>query len=237
MSVVAAVCHGPAALVGVTLSSGRPLVEGKSLAAFTDAEEAAAGLADVVPFLLQSRLEQLGAKHTGASVFQPHVVVDQRLVTGQNPASATDTARAVVAELERSRPGSRLRRGSRCGLGRRRRAESRSGGTRAGALSPRADGGSPHTGSRRRQPGRCSHHVRGQESQSARHHAGHHHPRPAVGNRPGGLRRPGLGRRRGDQRGTPATTHGWGPGQRAGGVNAWSRRRRREAGRPGRDSG
>ena len=98
--VVSAVCHGPAALVGVTLSDGRPLVEGKHVSAFTDAEEAAVGLADTVPFLLQTKLEQLGAKHTGADNFQAHVVIDDRLVTGQNPASATGVANAVVAELE-----------------------------------------------------------------------------------------------------------------------------------------
>ena len=97
--VVSAVCHGPAALVGITLSDGRPLVEGKEVAAFTDAEEQAAGLTDVVPFLLQSRLEELGAKHTGAENFQAHVVADGRLVTGQNPASAHGVAAAVLAAL------------------------------------------------------------------------------------------------------------------------------------------
>jgi len=97
--VVAAVCHGPAALIGVTLSDGRPLVDGKDVSAFTDEEERAVGLADVVPFLLQSRLEELGAKHTGAADFQPHVVSDQRLVTGQNPASANDVRRAVLQAL------------------------------------------------------------------------------------------------------------------------------------------
>ena len=97
--VVSAVCHGPAALVGVTMSNGAPLVEGKKISSFTDAEEAAVGLIDTVPFLLQSRLEQLGAKHSGAENFQPHVVTDGRLVTGQNPASATGVAHAVLAAL------------------------------------------------------------------------------------------------------------------------------------------
>ncbi len=97
--VVAAVCHGPAALVGVTLSDGRPLVEGRRLAAFTNDEEAAVGLSEVVPFLLQTRLQDLGAEHGGAPVFQPHVVIDGRLVTGQNPASATGVAQAVLSVL------------------------------------------------------------------------------------------------------------------------------------------
>jgi putative intracellular protease/amidase len=97
--VVAAVCHGPAALVGATDGSGRPLVEGRQVAAFTNAEETAVGLQDVVPFLLQTRLEELGGKHSGAPDFQPHVVADGRLVTGQNPASAVGVARAVLAQL------------------------------------------------------------------------------------------------------------------------------------------
>jgi putative intracellular protease/amidase len=97
--VVSAVCHGPAALVGVTLSDGQPLVAGKQVAAFTNSEEAAAGLNDVVPFLLQHRLEDLGAKHTAAPDFEAHVVSDERLVTGQNPASATGLAQAVLAAL------------------------------------------------------------------------------------------------------------------------------------------
>jgi len=97
--VIAAVCHGPAALVGVTLSNGRPLVEGRRVAAFTDSEEAAAGLSTVVPFLLQTRLEELGAKHSAAPDFEAHVVTDQRLVTGQNPASATGVAESVLLAL------------------------------------------------------------------------------------------------------------------------------------------
>lgn len=97
--VVAAVCHGPAGLVNITLSDGRYLVDGKELAAFTNDEETAVGLAEEVPFLLQTQLEQRGAKHSGAPNFQPWVVRDGRLVTGQNPASATGVARQVLTIL------------------------------------------------------------------------------------------------------------------------------------------
>ncbi|MFC9284360.1 type 1 glutamine amidotransferase domain-containing protein [Streptomyces collinus] len=97
--VVAALCHGPAALVGVRLSDGRPLVEGRRLTAFSNAEEAAVGLTGVVPFALQTALEELGGKHEAAAEFTAHAVRDGRLVTGQNPASATDTALATVAAL------------------------------------------------------------------------------------------------------------------------------------------
>ena len=97
--VVAAVCHGPAGLLDITLSDGSLLVEGKRLTAFTNSEEDAAGLTGVVPFPLQTALERLGAKHESVGDFQAHVVVDGRLVTGQNPASAFGTAEAVVGVL------------------------------------------------------------------------------------------------------------------------------------------
>ncbi|MFC6066167.1 type 1 glutamine amidotransferase domain-containing protein [Streptomyces ochraceiscleroticus] len=98
--VVAAVCHGPAGLVNIKLSDGSYLVDGKQVSSFTNEEEAAVGLADVVPFLLESKLVERGAKHTKAAVFAEHVVADQRLVTGQNPASAVKVAELALAELE-----------------------------------------------------------------------------------------------------------------------------------------
>ncbi|MEV0788059.1 type 1 glutamine amidotransferase domain-containing protein [Kribbella sp. NPDC050459] len=97
--VVAAVCHGPSALVNLTLSDGRHLVDGKNVAAFTNAEEAAVGLTEVVPFLLADALTARGAIHHPAANFTPQTVTDGRLVTGQNPQSATSTAEAVVAVL------------------------------------------------------------------------------------------------------------------------------------------
>ncbi|MGH3615958.1 MAG: type 1 glutamine amidotransferase domain-containing protein [Pseudonocardia sp.] len=102
--VVAAVCHGPAALVNVTLSDGSALVADRAVTAFTNAEEAAAGLTDVVPFALQTALELRGARYSGSANFTAHVVADGRLVTGQNPASATGTAEAVLGALRASSP-------------------------------------------------------------------------------------------------------------------------------------
>jgi putative intracellular protease/amidase len=95
--VVAALCHGPAALVDLTMADGTPFVARRRLTAFTNAEESASGLTDVVPFALQTALEQRGAQHVGGPDFAANVVVDARLVTGQNPASAAGTAEAVVA--------------------------------------------------------------------------------------------------------------------------------------------
>ncbi|MFC0098239.1 type 1 glutamine amidotransferase domain-containing protein [Micromonospora marina] len=94
--VVAAVCHGPAALVNLTLSDGSRLVAGKRVTGFTNSEEAAVGLTDEVPFLLADKLGEAGAQHVPAPDFTEHVVVDGRLVTGQNPQSARAVADAVV---------------------------------------------------------------------------------------------------------------------------------------------
>lgn len=93
--VVGAVCHGPAALVDVTLSNGAYLVAGKNLSAFTDDEERAVKLDQVVPFLLASTLGQRGAHHHPAPDWSAKVVVDGRLVTGQNPQSAAGVGAAM----------------------------------------------------------------------------------------------------------------------------------------------
>jgi putative intracellular protease/amidase len=98
--VVGAVCHGPAALVGVKLSNGELLVKGKHVSAFTNEEERAVKLDQVVPFLLESRLVELGAVHEPAPPWQEKVVTSGRLVTGQNPASAGGVAKSMVAVLQ-----------------------------------------------------------------------------------------------------------------------------------------
>ena len=97
--VVAAVCHGPAALVNMTLSDGTPLIAGKRVAGFTNAEEEAAGVTEDVPFLLADALTARGAEHVPAPNFTANVIVDGRLVTGQNPQSATGVGREIVALL------------------------------------------------------------------------------------------------------------------------------------------
>lgn len=97
--VVGAVCHGPAALLGVELEGGRSLIEGRRLTSFSNAEEEGYAKADV-PFLLQTALEQAGASFSAADPWQPHVVVDERLVTGQNPASAGPMAEAIIRLIE-----------------------------------------------------------------------------------------------------------------------------------------
>ena len=92
-AVIGAVCHGPAGLTGAVLSTGDPLVRGKRVNSFTDSEEEAAGLTDVVPYLLESRLRALGGRFEGnPKDFEPYAVRDGRLVTGQNPASSDRVA-------------------------------------------------------------------------------------------------------------------------------------------------
>jgi putative intracellular protease/amidase len=99
--VIGAVCHGPAGLVNVKLSDGKYLVDGKKVNAFTNEEEAAVKLENVVPFLLESKLIERGARFEKAGLWQPHVTVDNRLVTGQNPASAALVGEGVLAELQK----------------------------------------------------------------------------------------------------------------------------------------
>jgi putative intracellular protease/amidase len=98
--VVGAVCHGSAGLVNIKLSNGTYLVAGKRVSSFTNEEEVAVELSDVVPFLLESTWIERGAMHTKAPNFQAHVEVSDRLVTGQNPASATGVGEQMVQLLK-----------------------------------------------------------------------------------------------------------------------------------------
>ncbi len=98
--IVGAVCHGPAALVNVRLGDGSWLVADKTVASFTDDEECAIDMQDVMPFLLASTLEARGAILAQAANFERAVAVDERLVTGQNPASADGVGEEMLKLLE-----------------------------------------------------------------------------------------------------------------------------------------
>jgi len=97
---VTLVCHAPAVLRDVTAEDGSPLVRGKNVTGFTNSEEAAVGLTEVVPFLLQDKLTELGANFTLAFDFQPYVVRDGLLITGQNPASSERAAQELLGALQ-----------------------------------------------------------------------------------------------------------------------------------------
>jgi putative intracellular protease/amidase len=95
---VALVCHSPGVLRHVTYN-GAPLVRGKRVTGFTNGEEEAVQLTHVVPFLVEDELLRLGATFEKRANWQPFFVVDGRLITGQNPASSTSTAQALIKLL------------------------------------------------------------------------------------------------------------------------------------------
>ena len=96
--VVGAVCHGPVALLNVKLSNGKNLLEGKRINSFTEAEEKIDNhvLGDVLPFMLDAELTNQGAIFSNTTPFDPYVIADGNLVTGQNPASASGVAKEMI---------------------------------------------------------------------------------------------------------------------------------------------
>lgn len=97
---VAAVCHAPGVLGRVKGVDGDLLVKGKRVTGFTNTEEAAVGLTEVVPFLVEDMLVKNGGQFSKADDWQPYVLTDGLLVTGQNPASSEPGAHALLALLE-----------------------------------------------------------------------------------------------------------------------------------------
>jgi putative intracellular protease/amidase len=96
---VAAVCHVPAAFVNVRGKNGEYLVQGKRVTGFSNAEEPVVGLSAVVPFLLEDRLKERGGVYSGGANWAPHVQVDGKLVTGQNPGSSVPAAKKLLKLL------------------------------------------------------------------------------------------------------------------------------------------
>lgn len=93
------VCHAPGALRHARNSEGEPIVKDREVTGFANSEEAAAGLTDVVPFPVESMLVENGGRYTKAADWEPHVVTDGMLITGQNPASSGPAAKAVLKRL------------------------------------------------------------------------------------------------------------------------------------------
>ncbi|WP_343574187.1 type 1 glutamine amidotransferase domain-containing protein [Mycobacterium sp.] len=99
--VVSAVCHGYCGLLNTELSDGKLLVAGRKLTGFAWSEEVLARVSKLVPYNVEAEMKKRGARYgKGLIPFASHVVVDGRLVTGQNPGSAKATAKKVVAVLE-----------------------------------------------------------------------------------------------------------------------------------------
>lgn len=97
--VVAAVCHGPAALSKVKDAAGQPIVKSRRVAGFSNEEEDAVGLTGVVPFALETRLRELGGLYERGPKWSSFAVRDGKLVTGQNPASSVAVAELVIEAL------------------------------------------------------------------------------------------------------------------------------------------
>ncbi|WP_406694861.1 type 1 glutamine amidotransferase domain-containing protein [Singulisphaera sp. Ch08] len=96
---ISAVCHGPAGLLPATQADGTWTFQGYRLTAFTNKEEKEVGLADKMPFLLETRLRDQGADFRSGKSWMPYVITDRNLVTGQNPASSFGVAEAAIAQL------------------------------------------------------------------------------------------------------------------------------------------
>lgn len=96
---IGAVCHAPGVLRHVKGRDGQPLVKGRKVTGFTNSEEAAVGLTDVVPFLVEDMLQERGGEYEKGADWGVHVVTDGKLVTGQNPASSEAAAKALLKLL------------------------------------------------------------------------------------------------------------------------------------------
>lgn len=96
---IALVCHAPGVLRHAKNSDGTPLVAGRRVTGFTDDEEEAMGLTQVVPFLVEDELVSKGADFSKVENFAPNVVADGRLITGQNPASSGPAALELISLL------------------------------------------------------------------------------------------------------------------------------------------
>ena len=105
---VAAVCHAPGVLRNVKTPAGDSVVKGKAVTGFTNTEEKAAGLTDVVPFLVEDMLKKNGGNYSKAADFEPYVVTDRLLITGQNPASSEPAAHTLLKLVNRLRPRGKL---------------------------------------------------------------------------------------------------------------------------------
>ena len=98
---VAAVCHGPAALLEARTVNGDPILQGKKVTCFSNTEEETVQLHTVVPFLLEERMKQAGGMFEKGEDWSSHVVVDGNLMTGQNPMSSRELAVAVLKKLKK----------------------------------------------------------------------------------------------------------------------------------------
>ena len=96
---IALVCHAPGVLRRVKATNGQSVVQGKTVTGFTNTEEQAAGLTEIVPFLVEDMLKKNGGHYSKAADWKPYVVQDGQLITGQNPASSAPAAKELLQQL------------------------------------------------------------------------------------------------------------------------------------------
>ncbi|WP_373539446.1 type 1 glutamine amidotransferase domain-containing protein, partial [Chamaesiphon sp.] len=96
---IALVCHAPGVLRRVKAANGDPVMQGKAVTGFTNTEEQAAGLTEIVPFLVEDMLKQNGGHYSKVADWQPYVAKDGLLITGQNPASSAPAAKELLQQL------------------------------------------------------------------------------------------------------------------------------------------
>ena len=99
---LALVCHAPGVLRKTKDANGAPLVKDKSVTGFANSEEEGAGLTDVVPFLVEDSLKDNGGRYSKGEDWASHVVTENNLITGQNPASSADTAQALLEQIRQA---------------------------------------------------------------------------------------------------------------------------------------
>ena len=102
--IIGAVCHAPGVFRQTKAGDGSPLVQGRFVTGFANTEEEAVGLTKIVPFLVEDVLKKNGGIYSKAADWQPHVVNDRNLITGQNPASSAGAAKAVLERLRACHP-------------------------------------------------------------------------------------------------------------------------------------
>jgi len=97
---ISAICHGPSALVGVKLKNGKYLVEGKQVTSFTNNEEDEVNMSAKMPFMLESKLKEQGALFNAQDNWIDNVIIDGKLITGQNPNASASIAYAIIKSIK-----------------------------------------------------------------------------------------------------------------------------------------
>jgi len=97
---IASICHGAAALIAARTKDNHPIVENKDITGFSNEEEKQSDMDKIVPFLLENKLKELGAKYSCGKPFSSYTLEDDNLITAQNPQSVDDFTKAIIEKLK-----------------------------------------------------------------------------------------------------------------------------------------